>query len=68
MKLNPIDEMLGAPKPENKKDEEGGRRKRKPSATAAYVFAGIFAFLYVVGRFWEDRQVKLLFRRRLEAA
>jgi hypothetical protein len=63
LELNPIDKMLGAPAPEKpKKGEEGGR---KPSATAAYVFAGIFAFLYVVGRFLEPWLVRRRFRRRL---
>lgn len=63
LELNPIDKMLGAPAPEKpKKGEEGGR---KPSATAAYVFAGIFAFLYVVGRFLEPWLVRRRFRARL---
>ena len=66
--LNPIDKFLGAPAPEKpKKDdaEKPGRRGKKPSATPAYVFAGIFAFLYLVGRILEDRLVKALFRKRL---
>jgi hypothetical protein len=63
LELNPIDKMLGAPAPEKpEKGEEGGR---KPSATAAYVFAGIFAFLYVVGRFLEPWLVRRRFRARL---
>lgn len=63
--LNPIDKMLGAPAPEKPKDGEGGSRKRKPSATAAYVFSGIFAFLYLVGRFLEPWLVRRLLRRSL---
>lgn len=63
--LHPIDKFLGAPAPEKPKDGEGGSRKRKPSATAAYVFAGIFAFLYLVGRFLEPWLVRRMFRRRL---
>lgn len=63
--LHPIDKFLGAPAPEKPKDGEGGSRKRKPSATAAYVFSGIFAFLYLVGRFLEPWLVRRMFRRRL---
>jgi len=66
--LNPIDKFLGAPEPKKpKKGEEGqgGRRNKKPSPTPAYVFAAIFATLYVVGRILEDRLVKKLFRKRL---
>jgi hypothetical protein len=65
--FNPIDKFLGAPAPEKPKkdgkDKDGG--KKKPSATAAYVFAGIFAALYLVGRVLEDKLVKRLFRKRL---
>ena len=66
--MNPIDKALGAPAPEKpKKDGEdsGDRHGKKPSPTPAYVFAAIFAILYVVGRILEDRLVKSLFRRRL---
>lgn len=66
--LNPIDKFLGAPAPEKpSKDgkEKSGRRDRKPSTTPAYVFAGIFAFLYVVGRILEDRLIRAQFRKRL---
>lgn len=69
--MNPIDKFLGAPAPD-KKDEkkdkgdgEGGGKQ--PSPTPAYVFAGIFAFLYLVGRILEDRLVKSLFRKTLTA-
>ncbi len=66
--MNPIDKALGAPAPEKpkkgaaKKDDE---KPKKPSPTAGYVFAAIFATLYVVGRILEDRLVKRLFRKRL---
>lgn len=65
--LNPIDKALGAPEPEKpgKNGAEGGKRDRKPTPTPAYVFAGIFAALYVGGRILEDRLVKRLFRKRL---
>ena len=65
--MNPVDKFLGAPAPEppkkDKADADGGKKKLTP--TAAYVFAGIFAVLYVVGRILEDRLVKALFRKRL---
>jgi hypothetical protein len=68
MPMNPIDKALGAPAPkkpeaDDKSDED--EDKKKPTPTAAYVFAGIFAALYVVGRILEDRLVKSLFRKRL---
>jgi hypothetical protein len=66
-----IDKALGAPVPEkpgaDKKDEKkAGEEKKNPrSPTTAYVFAGIFAALYVIGRVLEDRKVRKLFRRAL---
>jgi len=66
--MNPIDKALGAPAPEKPgkdgADKPGGRDK-KPTPTPAYVFAGIFATLYIVGRILEDWLIKRLFRRRL---
>jgi len=50
-------------KDEKKKDED--EEDEGPSPNAAYVFAGIFATLYVIGRILEDRLVKSLFRKRL---
>ncbi|WP_347302646.1 hypothetical protein V5740_11650 [Croceibacterium sp. TMG7-5b_MA50] len=65
-----IDKALGAPVPEkpgaDKKDEKKNSEKKNPrSPTTAYVFAGIFAALYVIGRVLEDRKVKALFRKAL---
>ena len=60
--VNWIDKALGAPAPE-KPGKKGA--DKKPSPTPAYVFAAIFAALYVVGRILEDRLVKTLFRKRL---
>lgn len=64
--MNPIDKFLGAPAPDKKKDgAKGGKRNKKPSATAAYVFACFFAILYGVGRILEAWLVKRLFKTRL---
>jgi hypothetical protein len=65
---NPIDKALGAPAPEKpKKDGPNGDEEddKKPSPTPAYVFAAIFAALYVVGRILEGWLVKALFKKRL---
>jgi len=74
-----IDKMLGAPVPEkpgadkaqgdgksakDKKKEEDKEHSPKP----AYIFAGIFAALYLVGRVLEDRLVKRLFLKTLREA
>lgn len=62
--LNPIDKALGAPAPDApKKDKKPDDKKPKP--TAAYIFAGIFAFLYLVGRVLEDRLARRAFSRAL---
>jgi hypothetical protein len=69
--LNPIDKFLGAPAPEKPKKGEAekmGKRGKKASPTSAYVFASMFAILYVIGRILEDRLVKRLFRKRLLAS
>ncbi|MBT2134171.1 hypothetical protein KK137_07485 [Croceibacterium sp. LX-88] len=70
--LNPIDKFLGAPAPDKPKKDKGKDKKKKgeeedhgPSPMPAYVFAGIFAALYIGGRILEDRLVKSLFRKRL---
>lgn len=66
--MNPIDKALGAPAPEKKKDgkDKAKEKDKKHSPTSAYVFAAIFATLYFVGRVFEDRLVKTLFRKRLQ--
>lgn len=68
--LHWIDQMLGAPAPEkpkkdekDKKKEEGGKDRFSP--TSAYVFAGLFALLYVIGRILEDRLIRRRFLRSL---
>lgn len=64
---HPIDKALGAPAPEKpKKDADKSKEDdKKPSPTPAYVFAAIFAALYVVGRILEDRLIKALFKKSL---
>lgn len=68
--LHPIDKALGAPAPEAPKKDSAKQeeKKKKHSATPAYVFAAIFAVLYIVGRLLEDRLIARLFRRRLQGA
>jgi hypothetical protein len=68
--MNPIDKALGMPAPEKPKDGDKDKKSnpRKPSTTPAYVFAGLFAALYVIGRFLEAWLIKGLFRKRLMAA
>jgi hypothetical protein len=76
--LHPIDSFLGAPAPEKPKTEaekkkEEAKKKAEgeeeedegPSPTPAYVFAAIFAALYVGGRILESRLVKSLFKKSL---
>lgn len=76
---NPIDKFLGAPAPEKPKTEaekkkEAAEKKAKGekdepesdhNPIPAYVFAGIFAVLYIGGRILEARLIKRLFRKRL---
>jgi hypothetical protein len=67
MPMNPIDKALGAPQPDkSKKDDPDEDKKLSPKA--AYIFSGIFAILYVVGRILEDRLIKAQFKKSLLAA
>ncbi|MFM9935147.1 MAG: hypothetical protein ACKVOL_02985 [Novosphingobium sp.] len=66
--LNPVDKFLGAPAPEKPKDERKAEENEAPkgfSPTPAYVFAGIFAALYVLGRILEAWLIRRLFARTL---
>lgn len=66
-----IDKWLGAPAPESlkkKADDANKKDDKKTKPTSAYVFAGIFAVLYLIGRFLEDRLIKAQFRKRLLGA
>ena len=62
--MNPIDKALGAPEPDNSKKDDADEEK-KLSPKAAYIFSGIFAVLYVVGRILEDRLMKVRFKKSL---
>ena len=62
-KLNPIDEFLGAPQPEDpskKKDKD--KDKGKHSSTPAYVLAALFFAIYLVGRVLEPWLIRRRFR------
>ena len=73
LQLNPVDKLLGAPAPEKPDDEKKAKEKKKEedeapkgfSPTPAYVFAGIFAALYVLGRILEAWLIKRLFAKAL---
>jgi hypothetical protein len=62
--MNPIDKALGAPEPDNEKKDDADKGK-KLSPKAAYIFSGLFAVLYVVGRILEDRLMKARFKKSL---
>lgn len=65
--MNPIDKALGMPapeKPDANKDKAKDKDKPKGkgrSPTPAYVFAGFFAALYVIGRILEAWLIRRLF-------
>ncbi len=64
--MNPVDQMLGAPVPEKKKDgSEMGKRNRKPSMQTAYIYMGIFFALWIVGRMLEHKLIHNRFRKML---
>ncbi len=67
MPMNPIDKALGAPEPDKSKKEDTDDDK-KLTPRAAYIFSGIFAVLYVVGRILEDRLIKARFKKCLLSA
>jgi len=63
--LNPIDTFLGAPAPEKPKKDADKPKDSKHSPTSAYVFAGLFAALYVIGRMLEAWLIKSRFKKLL---
>jgi hypothetical protein len=69
-KLNPIDEMLGAPAPEDpnkKKDKDKDKEKDEGphSPMPAYVLAGLFLAIYLVGRVLEPWLIRRTFRKAI---
>lgn len=67
-KLNPIDEMLGAPAPEDpnkKKDKEKEKDEGPHSPTPAYVLAGLFFAIYLVGRVLEPWLIRRTFLKAI---
>lgn len=66
--LHPLDKLLGAPEPDDpdkKKDKDKDEKKKeKFDPTRAYVLAGLFFVIYLVGRVLEP----WLFKRTLRAA
>lgn len=72
IQLNPVDKFLGAPAPEKSNDEKSKDNKKEEddapkgfSPTPAYVFAGIFAALCLMGRILEAWLIRRLFQRTL---
>ena len=64
-KLNPVDEFLGAPAPEDpRKKKDKNKDKGMHSPDEGYYLAGFFFVVYLVGRWLEP----FLVRRRLRAA
>jgi hypothetical protein len=66
--LHPLDKLLGAPAPddpEKKKDEK--KDKDKLNTTPAYVLAGLFFVIYLVGRVLEPWLLKRTLRSALLA-
>ncbi|MEJ1962139.1 MAG: hypothetical protein WDO56_11595 [Gammaproteobacteria bacterium] len=66
--MNPIDKALGAPAPDTSRKPDksaGGQKGKTLSPTPAYVFAGVFAALYVVGRVLEDWLIRTRFKEAL---
>lgn len=74
IKLHPIDVMLGAPAPadpkaDKDKDEEKKKEpKEKIRTTPAYVLAGLFFAIFLVGRFLEPWLLKRTFLKALAQA
>jgi len=71
IQLNPLDIALGSPAAEevaegdSEEDSEKDEDESPHSPTTAYVLAGIFAALYVVGRILEPWLIRSAFRKRL---
>ena len=67
--LHWIDQMLGAPAPKDPKADKDKKKepKEKIKTTPAYVLAGLFLAIYLVGRFLEPWLLKRTLRAALAA-
>lgn len=64
--LHWIDEMLGAPAPENPEDDEDEEEEDEDhSPMQAYGLAGVFALIYLIGRILEPRLFRSTLRKAL---
>lgn len=69
-KLNPVDEFLGAPAPDDpnkKKDKDKDKDKGRHSPETGYFLAGLFFAIFLVGRWLEPWLVRRRFRAALAA-
>ncbi|GAB4478207.1 MAG: hypothetical protein OHK0018_09170 [Erythrobacter tepidarius] len=67
--LHPLDKMLGAPEPEDpSKKKEENKDKEKFETTPAYVLAGMFFLLFILGRVLEPWLLKRTLRAALASA
>ncbi|TAD74096.1 MAG: hypothetical protein EAY70_11690 [Sphingomonadales bacterium] len=68
-KLNPVDEFLGAPAPDDpsKKKDEKKEDEGRHSPEEGYFMAGVFALIYLVGRWLEPWLIRRRFREALSA-
>jgi hypothetical protein len=68
-KLHPIDVMLGAPAPKDPNADKDKDKKKEPKdkfrTTPAYVIAGLFFVIFLVGRVLEPWLLKRTFRHAL---
>jgi hypothetical protein len=68
-RLHPIDVMLGAPAPKDPKADGEKDKKKEPKdkfkTTPAYVLAGLFAAIFLVGRMLEPWLLRRTFRSAL---
>lgn len=69
-KLNPVDEFLGAPAPDDpnkEKDKDKKKDEGRHSPTPGYALAGLFFAIYLVGRWLEPWLIKRTLRATLLA-
>ena len=71
--LHPLDKLLGAPEPEDpakkkEKNKDKDKKKEKFDPTRAYVLAGLFFLIYLVGRVLEPWLLKRTLRAALANA